>query len=76
MGLTVTMDAEQGIELLQTLGPDMAIPIHYNDYEAFKSPIEDFVAAVRAAGLKDHVRYLLHGERFELASLPKARELR
>jgi L-ascorbate metabolism protein UlaG (beta-lactamase superfamily) len=37
MGLTVTMDAEQGIEMMQTIEPRLAIPIHYDDYEAFKS---------------------------------------
>lgn len=73
MGLTVTMDAEQGVELLQALEPRLAIPIHYNDYEAFKSPLKDFVAGVRAAGLKERVRYLLHGERFELAELRSVR---
>jgi L-ascorbate metabolism protein UlaG (beta-lactamase superfamily) len=74
MGLTVTMDAEQGVELLETLQPRLAIPIHYNDYEAFKSSLDDFVAAVRAAGRRDQVRYLLHGERFELAEVAAARD--
>jgi L-ascorbate metabolism protein UlaG (beta-lactamase superfamily) len=66
MGLTVTMDAEQGVELLRTVRPGIAIPIHYDDYEAFKSPLEDFVSAVEAAGLEDAVRYLRRGERFDL----------
>src|SRR6478609_1186018 len=46
MGLTVTMDAEQGVELMRTVRPQLAIPIHYDDYEAFKSPLSDFVSAV------------------------------
>jgi hypothetical protein len=37
--------------------PRLAIPIHYDDDEAFKSPLEDFVAAVDGAGLADRVRY-------------------
>jgi L-ascorbate metabolism protein UlaG (beta-lactamase superfamily) len=49
MGLTVTMDAEQGVELMRTVGPQLAIPIHYDDYEAFKSPLSDFVSAVAEA---------------------------
>jgi L-ascorbate metabolism protein UlaG (beta-lactamase superfamily) len=66
LGLTVTMDAEQGLELLQTVEPRLAIPIHYDDYEAFKSPLEDFVSAVEQAGLSDRVRYLRRGESFTL----------
>jgi L-ascorbate metabolism protein UlaG (beta-lactamase superfamily) len=66
MGLTVTMDAEQGLELLETVQPRLAIPIHYNDYEAFKSPLEDFLSAVREAGLGERVRPIRHGETFEL----------
>ncbi len=66
MGLTVTMDAEQGIEMMRMVEPRLAIPIHYDDYEAFKSPLEDFVAAVDGAGLADRVRYLRRGETFQL----------
>ena len=62
MGVTVTMDAEQGVELLRMIRPIAAAAIHYDDYEAFKSPIEDFVAAVRVAGLGDRVRVLRRGE--------------
>ena len=69
MGVTVTMDAEQGVELLETVRPGLAIPIHYDDYEAFKSPLDEFVSAVNAAGLDDRVRYLRHGEAIELPGI-------
>lgn len=36
------MDAEQGVEAVRIINPREAIPIHYNDYEVFKSPLEDF----------------------------------
>jgi len=62
MGVTVTMDAEQGVELLEVLRPTLAVPVHYNDYEAFKSPLGAFVTAVDRAGLADRVRYLRHGD--------------
>lgn len=67
-GVLVTMDAAQGIEALRIVQPKQAIPIHYNDYEVFKSPLADFVQAVRQAGLQDKVTYLAHGDshRFEL----------
>ena len=29
-----------------------AIPIHYNDYDVFKSPLEDFSTKLRRQGLK------------------------
>ncbi|HYE34029.1 MBL fold metallo-hydrolase [Methylocaldum sp.] len=72
MGVLLTMDAKEGIEAIRIVNPREAIPIHYNDYEVFKSPIEDFKKAVTAAGLDDRVRYLSHGEthRFEV---PKSR---
>jgi L-ascorbate metabolism protein UlaG (beta-lactamase superfamily) len=66
MGVTVTMDADQGVELLETLRPRLAVPIHYDDYEAFKSPIEDFRAAVEKAGLDDRVRYVGRGQRIPI----------
>jgi L-ascorbate metabolism protein UlaG (beta-lactamase superfamily) len=73
MGLTVTMDAEQGVELMRSVRPRLAIPIHYDDYEAFKSPLENFQMAVDAAGLEDGVRYLRRGERFDLQAPVGAR---
>ena len=66
MGLTVSMDAEQGVELLRTVQPRTAIPIHYADYEAFKSPLSDFVTLVNEAGLAERVSYVLPGDRFLL----------
>ncbi len=68
LGLLVTMDADQGVEAMQIVDPKTAIPIHYNDYTVFKSPLEDFKRAVAQAGLEDRVRYLAHGEtyRFEV----------
>ena len=68
LGLLVTMDADQGVEAMRIVDPKTAIPIHYNDYTVFKSPLEDFKRAVAQAGLEDRVRYLAHGEtyRFEV----------
>jgi L-ascorbate metabolism protein UlaG (beta-lactamase superfamily) len=74
MGLTVTMDADQGLEWMRTVKPELAVPIHYNDYEAFKSPLTDFQARVNEAGLEGQVRYVAHGDRLPLrrrtAALP------
>jgi L-ascorbate metabolism protein UlaG (beta-lactamase superfamily) len=65
LGIMVTMDAQQGIEAMRIVDPRTTIPIHYIDYEAFKSPLEDFKLTVRAAGLEDRVHYLSHGDTYE-----------
>jgi L-ascorbate metabolism protein UlaG (beta-lactamase superfamily) len=65
LGIVVTMDAEQGMEAMRIIDPRTAVPIHYNDYEAFESPLEDFKKAVNEAGLEDRVHYLAHGDTYE-----------
>jgi L-ascorbate metabolism protein UlaG (beta-lactamase superfamily) len=72
MGILLTMDAEQGVEAIRIINPREVIPIHYNDYEVFKSPLEDFKRAVAEAGLSDRVHYLSHGESYNFA-LPARR---
>lgn len=64
LGILVTMDAEQGVELLQIVKPKRAIPIHYNDYDVFKSSLSEFQRAVELAGLANQVHYLSHGETY------------
>ena len=65
LGIMVTMDAEQGLEAMRIIDPRTTIPIHYNDYEAFESPLEDFKQAVNEADLEDRVHYLSHGDTYE-----------
>jgi hypothetical protein len=65
LGIMITMDAQQGVEAMRIVDPRFAIPIHYNDYEAFESPLEDFKRAVNEAGLEDRVYYLSHGDTYE-----------
>ena len=67
MGLTVTMDADQGLELVKLLEPRVVTPIHYDDYEAFKSPLVDFVEAVKGAGLASRLQTIERGESRALA---------
>jgi L-ascorbate metabolism protein UlaG (beta-lactamase superfamily) len=57
LGVTLTMDAEQGVEALRIVRPRHAVPIHYDDYTVFKSPLADFVRALEAA---DDVQTELH----------------
>ena len=76
-GILLTMDAEQGVRLLRLVRPRTAVPIHYDDYTVFRSPLSDFRAAVEAAradgddGLPD-VHYLDRGESYRFP-LPAGR---
>lgn len=64
LGIMVTMDDEQGVEAVKLINPDTAIPIHFNDYNVFKSPLEDFKKAVAKAGLNEKIVYLAHGDTY------------
>ncbi|KAF2201836.1 Metallo-hydrolase/oxidoreductase [Delitschia confertaspora ATCC 74209] len=63
--LMVTMDAKQGVQLMQLINPDLTIPVHYDDYEVFLSPLDDFKKAVKEAGLSDKVVYLDRKDQFK-----------
>lgn len=66
--LMVTMDAKMGVQLMQVIGAEVTVPIHYDDYDVFLSPLSDFKKAVEEAGLNGKVVYLDRGEeyRFEV----------
>ncbi len=72
MGIMVTMDDEQGVEAIKIIKPETAIPIHYNDYDVFKSPLEDFKRAAEEAGLSEKIVYLAHGETYNF-EIPTSR---
>jgi L-ascorbate metabolism protein UlaG (beta-lactamase superfamily) len=65
LGVLVTMDGRQGVEAIRIIRPKEAIPIHYDDYPVFKSPLEEFRKAVEEAGLGDKVVYLDRGDTYE-----------
>ncbi len=65
LGIMVTMDDKQGVEAVKIINPDKAIPIHYDDYDVFKSPLEDFKKAATAAGLGEKMIYLARGESYD-----------
>ena len=67
LGIPVTMDARQGVELMRIVQPRLGIPIHYDDYTAFESPLADFRREAERAGLGDSVYYLTHGEQYTFA---------
>jgi L-ascorbate metabolism protein UlaG (beta-lactamase superfamily) len=59
---TVTMDAPQGVELLRQVPAERSIPIHYDDYRVFRSPVRDFVELVGRSGLRTEVRVPSRGD--------------
>jgi L-ascorbate metabolism protein UlaG (beta-lactamase superfamily) len=50
--------------MLQLIQPAKAIPIHFNDYDVYKSPLADFTRAAKEAGLDQKVTYLTQGETY------------
>jgi L-ascorbate metabolism protein UlaG (beta-lactamase superfamily) len=75
LGMLLTMDSEQGTQALVTIRPRMTIPIHYDDYTVFRSPLDDFKRAVEQEDLRQMVHYLDRGEsyRFELPDFDQRR---
>ncbi len=65
LGMLVTMDARQGVDLLDLLRPQRTLPVHYDDYGVFKSPLSDFRAEVERRTPPTDVRYLQRGETYE-----------
>jgi L-ascorbate metabolism protein UlaG (beta-lactamase superfamily) len=63
---TVTMDGVQGVDFLRRVRPGSAIPVHYDDYRVFRSPLGHFEAHAREAGLAHLVRPVGRGETLEL----------
>ena len=62
----VTMDGSQGAELAELIDADATIPVHYNDYTVFASPLADFTAAIQARGLGERVTYVKPGDTVSL----------
>ena len=47
---TVTMDGSQGVDLLHRLDPRRVVPVHFDDYRVFRSPLQDFLHRAGTAG--------------------------
>jgi L-ascorbate metabolism protein UlaG (beta-lactamase superfamily) len=75
LGILVTMDGRQGVEMMRAVNPHLSIPIHYDDYTVFKSPRSDFEREVNAARMEPRVQYLHHGETYTF-NVPERRRQR
>jgi L-ascorbate metabolism protein UlaG (beta-lactamase superfamily) len=62
LGLTVTMDAAQGADLVEMLRPPVTVPVHYDDYDRFASTLGDFVTELQRRGLPGELRAAVRGE--------------
>lgn len=62
--VTASLDGNDGVQMLRTIAPRRAIPLHYNDYGVYKSPLSDFERAVHEAGMQDKVIYLGRGDTY------------
>ncbi|MCW2833323.1 MAG: Activator of Hsp90 ATPase 1 family protein, partial [Nocardioides sp.] len=63
---TVTMDAVQGVDFLRRVRPEVAVPVHYDDYGVFRSPLSDFEARAAEAGMAGLVRTVHRGSTIPL----------
>jgi L-ascorbate metabolism protein UlaG (beta-lactamase superfamily) len=61
-GVLLTMDAGQGVRALRLVAPREAIPIHFDDYTVFRSPLADFREAAALADLPTTIHYLDRGD--------------
>lgn len=59
---TVTMDAGQGVDLLRRVRPRRAVPVHFDDYRVFRSPLSDFLDLARRGGFAEVVQPVERGE--------------
>ena len=50
-----TWDGADGVRAVQMLDPALAVPVHYDDYRVFRSPLSDFLEAARDVGLERRV---------------------
>jgi L-ascorbate metabolism protein UlaG (beta-lactamase superfamily) len=71
-GLMVTMDGAQGADLVELIDPSIAIPVHFDDYRLFKSPLSEFRAEIASRGITDQVRYVDRGDTVGLPSKSRA----
>jgi L-ascorbate metabolism protein UlaG (beta-lactamase superfamily) len=60
-GLTVTMDATQGADVVELLDLPKMIPVHFDDYGVFASPLSDFVDEMSSRGLSQRIIELERG---------------
>ena len=69
---TVTMDAGQGVDFVRRVDPGRVVPVHFDDYTVFRSPVAAFVDAAGAAGFGARIDVPLHGETLPLPAVAES----
>ncbi|MEU4673393.1 MBL fold metallo-hydrolase [Amycolatopsis sp. NPDC023774] len=65
-GVLVTLDHRGGLELVNLLRPQRTVPIHFDDYGLFTSPVSNFLQAVHDHRASTRVHLLQRGESLPL----------
>lgn len=68
LSILVTMDHRQGADLVELIAPPITIPIHYDDFTVFRSPLADFIAEVRQRRLPGQLRTIQRGQTMQVPS--------
>jgi L-ascorbate metabolism protein UlaG (beta-lactamase superfamily) len=68
LGVLLTMDGQQGAQLADVVRPGITVPIHYDDYTVFTSPLRDFLQAVRPLPAGATVRPVDRGDTLTIES--------
>lgn len=66
LGLLVTMDAAQGASLVELVEPAVTVPVHFDDYTVFRSPLDEFVSRWRQDSLPGQLRLVERGQTISL----------
>jgi L-ascorbate metabolism protein UlaG (beta-lactamase superfamily) len=62
LGTLVTMDARQGADLARLISPGAVVPVHYDDYDVFRSPLTHTVDELRRQGLAARLHVVHRGD--------------
>jgi L-ascorbate metabolism protein UlaG (beta-lactamase superfamily) len=56
----------QVADLVELVRPSVTVPVHYDDYDVFRSPLSHFQHEMRARGLEKGLHAVLRGETIPL----------
>ena len=74
LGLLLTMDGKQGVDLLEMIRPRVAVPVHHDDYPAvFRSPLSDFLDEVAARTPPTRIETVARGETLPISRWARPR---
>ena len=65
LGMLLTMDGRQGTDVTELMRPRITVPVHFDDYKVFTSPLNDFLTRARDRGLTG-VQPIARGDTLDL----------